>query len=138
MLTKLINRMMKDGKKEPARRQVYQALDIIKSKTGQEPLEFFTSSLENIKPQMEVRARRIGGAAYQVPVPVRGPRKDSLAIRWLIIASKARPNTEYHSFAEKLAAELIDASNNSGAAIKKKLDTHRMAEANKAFAHFRW
>lgn len=138
ILTKLINRMMKDGKKEPARRQVYRALEIIKSKTGQEALQFFTNSLENIKPQMEVRARRIGGAAYQVPVPVRGPRKDSLAIRWLIMASKARPNTEYHSFAEKLAAELIDASNNSGAAIKKKLDTHRMAEANKAFAHFRW
>lgn len=138
MLTKLINRMMKDGKKEAARKQVYKALDIIKSKTGQEPLEFFTNSLENIKPQMEVRARRIGGAAYQVPVPVRGPRKDSLAIRWLIIASQARPNTEFHSFAEKLAAELIEASNNSGSAVKKKLDTHRMAEANKAFAHFRW
>jgi small subunit ribosomal protein S7 len=138
MLTKLINRMMKDGKKEAARKQVYKALDIIKSKTGQEPLEFFNTSLENIKPQMEVRARRIGGAAYQVPVPVRGPRKDSLAIRWLIIASQARPNSEFHSFAEKLAAELIDASNNSGSAVKKKLDTHRMAEANKAFAHFRW
>jgi small subunit ribosomal protein S7 len=138
MLTKLINRMMKDGKKEAARKQVYKALDIIKSKTGQEPMDFFTNSLENIKPQMEVRARRIGGAAYQVPVPVRGPRKDSLAIRWLIIASQARPNTEFHSFAEKLAAELIDASNNSGSAVKKKLDTHRMAEANKAFAHFRW
>lgn len=138
MLTKLINRMMKDGKKDAARKQVYLALDILKTKTGQDPMQFFTASLENIKPQMEVRARRIGGAAYQVPVPVRGVRKDSLAIRWLIMAAQARPNTEFHTFAEKLAAELIDASNNAGAAMKKKLDTHRMAEANKAFAHFRW
>ena len=126
------------GKKSAAQKQVYKAFDILKEKTGQEPLTFFINSLEAIKPQMEVRARRIGGAAYQVPVPVRNVRKDSLAIRWLITAAQSRPSTEYHTFAEKLAAELIDASNNNGAAIKKKLDTHRMAEANKAFAHFRW
>jgi small subunit ribosomal protein S7 len=138
MLTKLINRTMKSGKKIAAQRQVYGALDIIKTKTNEDPLQFFTSALENIKPQMEVRARRIGGAAYQVPVPVRGPRRDSLAIRWLIAAARSRPNSEYHTFADKLAAEVIDARANAGAAIKKKLDMHRMAEANKAFAHFRW
>lgn len=129
---------MKDGKKNAITRQVYTALDIIKSQTNQDPLKFFTSALEKIKPQMEVRARRIGGAAYQVPVPVRGPRKDSLALRWLIDAARSRPNSEYPTFAQKLAAELIDAASDTGAAIKKKLDTHRMAEANKAFAHFRW
>jgi small subunit ribosomal protein S7 len=138
MITKLINRVMKDGKKNAAQKQIYRAMDLIKAKTDQEPLSFFQTALDNIKPQMEVRARRIGGAAYQVPVPVRGPRKDSLAIRWLIFASKSRPSTEFHTFAEKLTAELIDAANNTGTAVKKKLDTHRMAEANKAFAHFRW
>jgi small subunit ribosomal protein S7 len=138
MITKLINRVMKSGKKNAAREQVYRALDLVKAKTNQDPLQFFLSALENIKPQMEVHARRIGGAAYQVPVPVRGPRRDSLAIRWLIYAARERSNTEFHNFAEKLAAELIDAAGNAGAAVKKKLDMHRMAEANKAFAHFRW
>lgn len=138
MVAKLINRSMRDGKKSAAERQVHNALKLIAEKTNTDPIEFFQNALENIRPQMEVRARRIGGAAYQVPVPVRGPRKDSLALRWLIDAARARPNSEYHSFALKLAAEIIDASNNQGAAIKKKLDMHRMAEANKAFAHFRW
>ncbi len=138
MITKLINRVMQDGKKSVAQKLVYRMLDILQEKTGKNPLEVYDEALENIKPQMEVRARRIGGAAYQVPSPVRGVRRDSLAIRWLIIAAQARPSSEYHSFAQKLAAELLDALNNSGAAIKKKLDTHRMAEANKAFAHFRW
>jgi len=138
MITKLINRVMKDGKKNAAQKQIYRAMDLIKAKTDQDPLSFFQTALDNIKPQMEVRARRIGGAAYQVPVPVRGPRKDSLVIRWLIFAAKSRPSTEFHTFAEKLTAELIDAANNAGTAVKKKLDTHRMAEANKAFAHFRW
>ena len=87
---------------------------------------------------MEVRSRRIGGAAYQVPSPVRGPRRDSLGIRWLITAARARPNAQFHTIADKLVAEIIDATNNAGGAVKKKLDTHRMAEANKAFAHFRW
>lgn len=138
IITKLINRVMRSGKRNAAAKQVYGALDIIKQKTNQEPLEYFLSSLENIKPQMEVRARRIGGAAYQVPVPVRGVRKDSLGIRWLIMAAQSRPSSEFHTFAEKLSSELMDAANNAGAAVKKKLDTHRMAEANKAFAHFRW
>ena len=138
MLTKLVNRIMKDGKKNAAVKQVYTALDIIRTKTGQDPLKYFLDALDKIKPQMEVRARRIGGAAYQIPVPVRGPRKDSLALRWLIDAARSRSNSEFHTFAEKLAAELIDAAGDTGSAIKKKLDTHRMAEANKAFAHFRW
>lgn len=138
MITKLVNRIMYDGKKSVAQKQVYQAMDIIKAKTGKEPLEVFSTALENIRPQMEVRARRIGGAAYQVPSPVRGARKDSLSIRWLVAAARARSNSEFHSMGEKIAAELIDALNMAGGAVKKKLDTHRMAEANKAFAHFRW
>ncbi len=138
LVSKLINRTMLNGKKNAARKQVYDALKVLETKTGKNPLEYLNAAIENIRPQMEVRARRIGGAAYQVPVPVRGVRKDSLAIRWLITAAVARPSTEFHHFSEKLAAELMDATNNTGAAIKKKLDTHRMAEANKAFAHFRW
>jgi small subunit ribosomal protein S7 len=137
-ITKLINRTMRSGKKTAATRQVYQALDLIKAQTGEDPLTVFHAALENIRPQMEVRARRIGGAAYQVPNPVRGPRKDSLAIRWLLLAASARSNSQYHSFGAKLAAEILEAKNQAGAAVKKKLDTHRMAEANKAFAHFRW
>jgi len=138
IVTKLINRTMRSGKKTAAAKQVYQALELVGTQTGENPLTVFHAALENIRPQMEVRARRIGGAAYQVPSPVRGPRKDSLAIRWLIMAATARPNAQYHSFAQKLAAEITDAKNQAGAAVKKKLDTHRMAEANKAFAHFRW
>jgi len=129
---------MRSGKKSPAQRQVYLAFDLIKEKTGKNALEIFDQALENIRPQMEVRSRRIGGAAYQVPSPVRGVRRDSLAIRWLIFSAQNRSSSEYHSFAEKLTAEIIDAFNNAGGAIKKKTDTHRMAEANKAFAHFRW
>jgi small subunit ribosomal protein S7 len=138
LVTKLINRVMRSGKKSAAQKQVYGSLLILKEKTGLEPSVVFDQALENIRPQMEVRSRRIGGAAYQVPSPVRGVRKDSLAIRWLIAAAQSRSSSEYHSFASKLAAEIIDAYNNAGGAVKKKLDTHRMAEANKAFAHFRW
>ena len=138
LVTKFINRLMKDGKKSVAQKQVYQMMQLLAQKTEKDALEVFTLSLDNIKPQMEVKARRIGGAAYQVPTPVRGDRREALAIRWLITASRARPSREYHTFAEKLVAELMDATNNLGAAVKKKLDTHRMAEANKAFAHFRW
>lgn len=138
MLTKIINQVMKDGKKNPAAKQIYRMMEILKEKTGQESLVIFDQALENVRPQLEVRARRIGGAAYQVPTPVRASRKDSLAIRWIVAAARARSSSEYHSFAEKMAAELIDAYNNAGGAIKKKTDTHRMAEANKAFAHFRW
>jgi small subunit ribosomal protein S7 len=138
LISKLINRVMKDGEKSVAQKQIYKALEIIKQKSGDDPLQLTTKAIENIKPQMEVRPRRIGGAAYQVPQQVRGDRKESLAIRWLVLAAKARPPKEYHSFAEKLAAELLDAASEQGAAIKKKLDMHRMAEANKAFSHFRW
>ncbi|MEK7163981.1 MAG: 30S ribosomal protein S7 [Patescibacteria group bacterium] len=138
LISRFINRIMQDGKKSVAQKQVYQMMQLLAQKTEKDALEVFTLSLDNIKPQMEVKARRIGGAAYQVPTPVRGDRREALAIRWLITASRARPSREYHTFAEKLVAELMDATNNLGAAVKKKLDTHRMAEANKAFAHFRW
>lgn len=130
--------MMIDGKKTVAEKQFYNCMKILAEKSGQEALTAFLQALDNIKPQMEVRARRIGGAAYQVPSAVRAERRDSLAIRWLITAARARANSEYHTFGEKLAAELLDALNNAGGAMKKKLDTHKMAEANKAFAHFRW
>jgi len=137
-ITKLINRSMYNGNKGAAQKQVYGALEILKTKSEAKPLDLALLALDNIKPQMEVRSRRIGGAAYQVPVPVRAVRRDSLAIRWLIEAARAKSNSEFHTFAEKLAAEILDASQNTGTAIKKKLDMHRMAEANKAFAHFRW
>ena len=129
---------MKQGKKSIAQKQVYGALDIIKEKSDKDPLQVFTNAIDAIKPSMEVRPRRVGGAAYQIPVPVRGSRKEALAIRWLITAARARSNSEYHTFAEKLAAEIIDASNGEGGAVKRKVDTEKMAEANRAFAHFRW
>jgi len=138
VLTKLINRAMFDGKKSVAQKEVYKAFDIIKEKTGEEPLKVFTKGIENIKPIMEVRPRRVGGAAYQIPMTVKGPRRESLAIRWLLVAANSRPNTEYRTFAEKLAAEILDAVNGEGVAMKKKSDVEKMAEANRAFAHFRW
>jgi len=138
VLAKLINNSMKQGKKSIAQKQVYGALDIIKEKSDKDPLQVFTNAIDAIKPSMEVRPRRVGGAAYQIPVPVRGSRKEALAIRWLITAARARSNSEYHTFAEKLAAEIIDASNGEGGAVKRKVDTEKMAEANRAFAHFRW
>ena len=138
VLTKLINRAMFDGKKSVAQKEVCKAFDIIKEKTGEEPLKVFTKGIENIKPVMEVRPRRVGGAAYQIPMTVKGPRRESLAIRWLLVAANSRPNSEYHSFAEKLAAEILDAVNGEGVAMKKKSDVEKMAEANRAFAHFRW
>jgi small subunit ribosomal protein S7 len=138
LVAKLINRSMFDGKKMVAAKQVYQALNIMQEKTGKDSLEVFRDALENVKPQMEVRTRRIGGAAYQVPTPVKGDRKESLAIRWVVNAARGRSNSSFHSYGQKLAAELLDALNNEGGAIKKKMDTHRMAEANKAFSHFAW
>ena len=138
LVTSFINRAMRDGKKNAIRKQVYDALGIIEQKLKQDPMVVFRQAVENVKPQMEVRSRRLGGAAYQVPVPVRSERKQSLAIRWIIQATQKKPNNEFHTYAEKLSSELIDAFNNTGLAIKKKEDTHRMAEANKAFAHFRW
>ncbi len=138
VLASLINRTMRSGKKSAAQKQVYGALEIIKEKTKQDPLLVFHQAIDNVKPLMEVRSRRIGGAAYQVPMPVRGERKQSLALRWIIQAAQKKPNKEFHTFSEKLSAELMDAFNNTGLAMKKKEDTHRMAEANKAFSHFRW
>lgn len=138
LLTRFINRVMKDGKKSVAQKLVYQALERIQQETKQDPLKVFREAVERVKPSMEVRPRRVGGAAYQVPMPVRGDRKESLAIRWLILTARARPNKEYHTFDQKLAAEILDASKGQGGAVKKKEDIYRMAEANKAFAHFRW
>ncbi len=138
VVTKLINRTMRDGKKSVAQKQVYNAFDIIKEKTKTDPLEAFTKGLDNIKPTMEVRPRRVGGAAYQIPMPVRGARRESLGIRWLIFAARARENSEYKTFAAKLSAEIIDASKGEGGAVQKRTEVERMAEANRAFAHFRW
>ncbi|KKS80243.1 MAG: 30S ribosomal protein S7 [Candidatus Beckwithbacteria bacterium GW2011_GWA2_43_10] len=138
LVAKIINVVMKDGKKSIAQKQVYQALDILKAKTKADPLDSLCQALDNVKPSMEVRSRRIGGAAYQVPSPVRGDRKESLSIRWIINAARARSNREFHRFSEKLAAELFDALNNQGGAIEKKNQMTKMAEANKAFSHFRW
>jgi small subunit ribosomal protein S7 len=138
LVTKLINRVMKDGKKTIAQKHVYKAFEEIKKKTKKDPLEIFYQALENVKPSMEVRPRRVGGACYQVPMPVKGPRRESLAIRWLVLAARSRPNKEYHEYWQKLAAEILDAYNNTGGAVAQKQQVERMAEANKAFAHFRW
>ncbi|MEK7526778.1 MAG: 30S ribosomal protein S7 [Patescibacteria group bacterium] len=138
MVTKLINRSMRDGKKSVAQTQIYKAFEIIKEKTKEDPMVIFGQALDAIRPTMEVRSRRVGGAAYQVPMPVRGIRKDSLAIRWLIEFSRKRSNSEFHTFAEKLAAEIIEAAKGDGASVKKRQDMERSAESNKAFSHFRW
>ncbi len=137
-VAKIINRAMKDGKKVVAAKQVYKAMDLIAEKTGAKALDVLMTALNNIKPKTEVRSRRIGGAAYQVPMPVSPRRQFSMSIRWLIEFSNKRSNSEYHTYGEKLAAEIIDAYNGVGATIKKRDDVHRMADANKAFSHFRW
>lgn len=138
LVSRIINRSIKDGKKEPATKQIYQALGIIKKELKQEPLLALEQALENIKPKIEVRPRRIGGAVYQVPTPIRSHRQNSLAIRWLINFSRKKPNKQYHTFAEKIASEIISAYNKEGACITKRAEVERMAEANKAFAHLRW
>jgi small subunit ribosomal protein S7 len=139
LVSKIINASMKDGKRNAAEKQVYQALELIKKDfPGQPELEVLEKAFENIKPKVEVRPRRIGGSVYQIPTPVRGNRQMSLAIRWLINAARARANKQYHSFAQKLVAELSDALNNNGSAVSKRLEVERMAEANRAFAHLRW
>ena len=135
LVTKLINRLMIDGKKGIAQTILYDALDIVKEKTEQEPLSVLEKALENIKPALEVKSRRVGGANYQVPVEVRPDRSQALGLRWLVQYARLRGG---HSMAENLANEIIDASNGVGAAVKKREDTHRMAEANKAFAHYKW
>lgn len=136
-VAKFINRIMHDGKKSIAEGVFYKAMDIIGSK-NQNPLEVFERALLNVGPKVEVKPRRVGGASYQVPTEVRGERKMSLAIRWVASAARKRSSKEYHTFSEKLAAELLDAFNNQGEAIKKRDTVLRVAEANKAFAHFRW
>lgn len=138
LVAKLINRSMVDGKKSVSRKHVYKAFDKIEKKIKKDPLEVFRSALDNIKPQVEVRTRRVGGAAYQVPTSVKGPRRNSLAIRWLVNAARNRTQKDYPTYSDKLSAEIMDAYNDQGAAIKRKEDTHKQAEANKAFAHFRW
>ena len=135
MVTRLIDNIMYVGKKGVAQRIVYDAFDIIKEKTSREPLEVFEEGLNNIMPVTEVKARRVGGATYQVPMEVRPERRQTLGLRWLRVYSRARSE---RTMAERLANEILDAVNNTGAAVKKKDDTHRMAEANKAFAHYRW
>ncbi|MDT8902691.1 30S ribosomal protein S7 [Anaeroselena agilis] len=135
LVTRFINKIMMKGKKGVAEGIVYDAFDIIRSKTGKDPLEVFETALKNVMPVLEVRARRVGGANYQVPVEVRADRRLSLGIRWLVNYSRARGEKTMH---ERLAAELMDAANSTGASVKKREDTHKMAEANKAFAHYRW
>lgn len=137
-IAKLINRVMRDGKKSVAQKQVYKALDIVAERTGKPALDVLEEVLRRVTPQMEVRSRRVGGAAYQVPMPIRGRRGLSLSIRWLIQEANKRPNKAFHSFGEKLAAEMLDALNDQGGVIQRRDAAHRMADANKAFAHFRW
>ena len=137
LVAKFINNVMQDGKKTIAQKLVYGALDILKEK-GMDPLDTFDKVLNSVAPKVEIKARRIGGANYQVPVEVRGERKYAVAMRWILEAATSRPNKEFHSFSEKLVAEFMDALEGKGEAIKKRDNTHRQAEANKAFAHFRW
>ena len=135
VVTKLINRIMLDGKKGVAEKILYEAFDIVKDRTKEEPVTVFEKALENIKPQLEVKSRRVGGSNYQVPVEVSETRSQTLGLRWLVNFARLRGGK---SMAENLANEIIDASNGTGNAVKKKEDTHRMAEANKAYAHFKW
>ena len=135
VVTKFVSRMMLDGKKDTCTKIIYEAMDKLKAKTGNEPLEVFLKALDNVKPVVEVKSRRVGGATYQVPVEIRDARREALAMRWIIEAARKRSG---HGMADTLSAELLDAFNNTGTAFKKKEDTHKMAEANKAFAHFRW
>ena len=135
LVTKIVNTIMKDGKKGMAQTIFYDAMEIVKEKTSQEPMDVLNKALENIMPQLEVKSRRVGGANYQVPIEVKAERKQALGIRWLINYARLRGG---HSMADNLANEIVDASNGTGAAVKKREETHRMAEANKAFAHYRW
>ncbi len=135
LVTKLINSLMIDGKKGQAQTILYKAFDIVKEKTGDDPMTVFEKAMENIKPALEVKSRRVGGANYQVPIEVKADRSQALGLRWLVQYSRLRGG---HSMSEKLASEIIDASNGVGGSVKKREDTHRMAEANKAFAHYRW
>ena len=135
LVTRLINNVMLDGKKGVAQKIVYGAFDIIQEKTGNDPLETFENAMENVMPVLEVKARRVGGATYQVPMEVRAERRQTLGLRWITAYSRQRSE---RTMKERLANEILDASNNTGAAVKRKEDMHKMAEANKAFAHYRW
>ena len=135
LVTKLVNSIMLDGKKGVAQKVVYGAFDIVKEQTGKEPLEVFTTAMDNIMPSLEVKARRVGGATYQVPMDVRPVRRQTLGLRWLTNYSRLRSEK---TMKERLAAEILDAVNGAGGAAKKREDTHKMAEANRAFAHYRW
>ena len=135
LVSKLVNSIMLDGKKGVAQKVVYGAFDIIKEKTGKEPIEVFHTAMENVMPSLEVKSRRVGGATYQVPMEVRPARRQTLGLRWLTLYSR---NRSERTMKERLAGELMDAANNTGSSVKKREDVHKMAEANKAFAHFRW
>ena len=135
VVSKFVNRMMWEGKRSIGLRIVHNAMEILKQKADKEPLEVFLKALDNVKPMVEVKSRRVGGATYQVPVEIRESRREALGMRWVIAAARARSG---HGMDERLAAELLDAFNSTGTAFKKKEDTHKMAEANKAFAHYRW
>ncbi len=135
VLSKFMNSIMQDGKKSVAEGIIYGAFDRIQGRSGQDPIRVFHEALDNVKPDLEVRSRRVGGATYQVPVEVRSDRAQALGIRWLITAARGRSE---NTMSERLAGELMDAANNRGTAVKKREDTHRMAEANKAFSHYRW
>ena len=135
VVSKFVSRMMLDGKKDTCTKIIYEAMDKLKAKTGNEPLEVFLKALDNVKPVVEVKSRRVGGATYQVPVEIRDARREALAMRWIIEAARNRSG---HGMADTLSSELLDAYNNTGTAYKKREDVHKMAEANKAFAHYRW
>ena len=135
LVTKLVNNIMLDGKKTVAQKIVYDAFDKVKDKTGKDALEVFESAMESITPQLEVKSRRVGGSNYQVPIEVRPDRRTTLGLRWIVQYARLRGE---HTMVERLAREIIDASNNTGASVKKREDTHRMAEATRAFAHYRW
>lgn len=144
LVTKLANYIMKDGKKSIAQKIVYDAFEILAKKDGstgspqEGPLSIFEKAVQNVGPKTEIKARRVGGASYQIPLEVRGDRRTSLALRWIVEAARAKSNKDFHTFAGKLAAEILDASQNQGEAIKKRDNIHRMADANKAFSHFRF
>jgi small subunit ribosomal protein S7 len=135
LLAKFANKLMNDGKKSTAEKSLYGALDTIRERTGEDPLRVFEKALDNVRPAIEVKSRRVGGSTYQVPVEIRPERRQALAMRWLIAFARSRGEK---TMAERLAAELLEASQGRGSSVKKKEDTHRMAEANKAFAHYRW
>lgn len=138
LLAKFINRLMQDGKKTIAQKVLYDTLDFMKEKGEVDPIAAFERAIDLVAPKVEVKAKRIGGAAYQVPTEVRGPRRISLAIRWILEAARKRPTSEYKKFSEKLGAELMDVNKNAGEAVRKRDVAHKMAEANRAFAHFRF